>query len=55
MVNTATEYMYQMATIGYHTLTGTQTVVLTEQVEWDGDGDGTVTAPEGGESRSYTG
>ncbi len=30
LVNTATEYMYQMATISYHTLHGTQTVVLTE-------------------------
>jgi len=29
VVNTATEYMYQMATIAYHTLHGTQTVVLT--------------------------
>jgi len=38
IVDTATEYMYQMATIAYHTLTGTQTVVLTEPVEWDGDG-----------------
>ena len=45
LVNTATEYMYQMATIGHHTLTGSQTVVLTEQAEWDGDGDGTV-APD---------
>ena len=44
VVNTATEYMYQMATIAYHTLTGTQTVVLTERVEWDGDGDGEVAA-----------
>ena len=30
LVNSATEYMYQMATISYHTLNGTQTVVLTE-------------------------
>ena len=30
LVNTATEYMFQMATISYHTLNGTQTVVLTE-------------------------
>jgi hypothetical protein len=30
LVNTATEYMYQMATVGYHTLHGTQTVTLTE-------------------------
>jgi hypothetical protein len=36
VVNTATEYMYQMATIGYHVLHGTQTVVLTEAVEYDG-------------------
>jgi hypothetical protein len=42
VTNTGTEYMYQMATIAYHTLTGTQTVVLTERVEVDGDGDGTV-------------
>ena len=36
LVNTATEYMYQMATISYHTLHGTQTVVLDEDVEYDG-------------------
>lgn len=30
LVNTATEFMYQMATISYHTLSGTQTVTLTE-------------------------
>ena len=36
VVNTATEYMYQMATIAHHTLTGTQTVVLPEVVYWDG-------------------
>jgi hypothetical protein len=35
-VNTATEYMYQMATIAYHTLTGTQTVVLPADVEYNG-------------------
>lgn len=35
IVNTASEYMYQMATIGYHTLHGTQTVVLTEDVEYN--------------------
>ena len=29
-VNTASEYMYQMATVAYHTLHGTQTVVLDE-------------------------
>ncbi len=36
ITNTATEYMYQMATIAYHTLTGLQNVVLTEPVYWDG-------------------
>jgi hypothetical protein len=32
LVNTASEYMYQMATISYHTLNGTTTVVLPEDV-----------------------
>jgi hypothetical protein len=36
LVNTATEYMFQMATIGYHILNGTQTIVLAEDVEYDG-------------------
>ena len=39
VVNTASEYMYQMATIAYHTLHGTQTVVLPETITTD---DGTV-------------
>src|SRR5687767_11105439 len=39
LVNTATEYMYQMATISYHTLHGTQTVVLPADVT---AADGTV-------------
>ena len=39
VVNTASEYMYQMATINYHVLTGTQTVVLTEDKE---AADGTI-------------
>jgi len=30
LVNTASEYMYQMATVAYHTLHGMQTVVLDE-------------------------
>lgn len=51
LVNTATEYMYQMATIAYHVLEGTQTVVLTEEVEWDGDGDGEVSS----DATVYTG
>ncbi len=37
LVNTASEYMFQMATITYHTLHGTQTVVLTEDVEYNGE------------------
>lgn len=37
LVNTASEYMYQMATIAYHTLHGTQTVVLEEPVEYNGE------------------
>jgi len=37
LVNTATEYMYQMATIGFHVLNGTQTVVLAEATEFDGE------------------
>ncbi len=36
LVNTASEYMFMMATIGYHVLNGTQTVVLTEDVEYNG-------------------
>lgn len=36
LVNTATEYMFQMAAIGYHTLHSTQTVVLDEAVEYEG-------------------
>ena len=36
IVNTATEYMYQMATIAYHTLHSTVTVVLTEPVDYNG-------------------
>ena len=37
LVNTASEYMYQMAAVAYHTLTGEQTVVLEED----------FTAPDG--------
>lgn len=37
LVNTATEYMWQMAVIGYHVLNGTQTVVLEEAVEYNGE------------------
>ena len=37
IINTGTEYMYQMATVAYHTLHGTQTVTLDED----------FTAPDG--------
>ena len=37
VVNTASEYMYQMATIAYHTLHGSTTVVLPEDVEYNGE------------------
>lgn len=57
VVNTATEYMYQMATIGHHTLDGTQTVVLTadditaaiesEKLAADGTYNGVVEAYQG--------
>lgn len=36
LVNTPTEYMYQMATIAYHTLNSTQTITLTEDKEYKG-------------------
>jgi hypothetical protein len=38
LVNTASEYMFQMATISYHVLNGTQTVTLTEADLTDEDG-----------------
>lgn len=41
VVNTASEYMFQMATVSYHTLNGVQTVVLPEDVT---AADGTVYA-----------
>jgi hypothetical protein len=37
LVNTSSEYMYQMATIAYHTLHGATTVVLTEPGEFNGE------------------
>ena len=36
LVNTASEYMYQMAVIGYHVLHGNHEVVLTEDQEYKG-------------------
>jgi hypothetical protein len=57
LVNTATEYMYQMATIAHHTLDGTQVIVLTEddiaaaieneQLAPDGTYEGVVAAYQG--------
>jgi hypothetical protein len=37
LVNTGSEYMYQMAVVTFHTLHGTQTVVLVEDAEYDGE------------------
>jgi hypothetical protein len=37
LVNTGSEYMFQMATIGYHVLHGTQTVVLDADAEYNGE------------------
>ena len=37
IVNTQSEYMFQMATVAYHTLHSTQTIVLTEDVEYNGE------------------
>ncbi len=37
VVNTGSEYMFQMATVAYHTLHGTQTIVLTEDKEYNGE------------------
>jgi hypothetical protein len=36
VVNTGSEYMFQMATVAYHTLHSTQTVVLPEDVDVNG-------------------
>ncbi|MBA3587055.1 MAG: hypothetical protein H0W41_05390 [Chloroflexi bacterium] len=37
LVNTGSEYMYQMAAVAYHTLNSTQTVVLDEDVTYNGE------------------
>ena len=57
LVNTASEYMYQMATIAHHTLEGTQSITLTEdditaaieseQLDADGTYNGVVVAYQG--------
>ena len=59
LVNTATEYMYQMATISYHVLHGTQTVTLTEADLTGEDGDAghrvRLQRHDGGRPRSLPG
>jgi hypothetical protein len=50
VVNTGTEYMFQMATVAYHTLHGQQQVTLAAPVAYDGNGDGTIAA----DAPSYT-
>ena len=57
LVNSASEYMFQMATIAYHTLNGTQNIVLTadditaaiesEQLDADGTYNGSIEAYQG--------
>ena len=57
LVNTASEYMFQMATIAHHTLEGTQTITLTEdditaaieseKLDADGTYNGVVVAYQG--------
>ncbi|MGI9604545.1 MAG: hypothetical protein ACR2P0_00265 [Acidimicrobiales bacterium] len=37
LVNTGSEYMFQMATVAYHVLHGTQTVTLTEGTDFNGE------------------
>lgn len=37
LVNTGSEYMYQMGLVAYHTLTGTTEVTLDEAVEYNGE------------------
>jgi hypothetical protein len=37
LVNTGTEYMFQMATVSFHVLNGTQTVVVPEDIEYNGE------------------
>jgi hypothetical protein len=37
LVNTATEYMYQMAVVGYHVMNNTVEVELAETVEYEGE------------------
>jgi hypothetical protein len=50
LINTASEYMFQMATINYHILHGEQTVVLTQE-----DIDGAIAAERLGPDGTYDG
>lgn len=54
LVNTGTEYMYQMATVAHHVLDGTQVVVLTEDVEYNGEQFTAGTYEVGVEGRYWT-
>jgi len=55
LVNTASEYMYQMATVTYHTLHGTVQVTLPEDVEYNGETFAAGTYDVATEGRYWTG
>ncbi len=55
LVNTSSEYMYQMAVIAYHTLNGTTTVVLDKDVEYKGQVFAAGTYEFATEGRYWTG
>ena len=55
LVNTGTEYMYQMATVAHHVLDGTYEVTLTEDVEYNGEVLPAGTYEVAGEGRYWTG
>ena len=54
LVNTGTEYMFQMATVAYHVLDGTQEVVLTEDVVYNDEVFAAGTYEVGVEGRYWT-
>ena len=55
LVNTASEYMYQMATISYHTLNGETEVTVPEDVEYNGETFKAGTYPFVNDGRYWTG
>ena len=55
LVNTSSEYMFQMATVAYHTLNGTTTVVLDAPVEYKGETFAAGTYEFATEGRYWTG